>query len=214
MVYIEARAKVEVALIEHRQAGDPFGVHIGIIQSTWNPVLDTASGFVVDPTGGHRHHRCRSPRPDLDRARIFAVNQAFHQRYGDAAPLPKDPFSRNRLGDSGDRNEERLEACYPPNVTNDAGGCVVRVTPDYVVYPYVTSQQRYGGLHAEVAAGRHQGRRRPARPRSQQHADGGRRHLDRRGQGAGRAGVHRCPRAGHPARGDQPAPGHRGRQDR
>src|SRR4051794_37973971 len=152
VVYIEARAKVEVALIEHRQAGDSFGVHIGIIQSTWNPVLDTASGFVVDPTGSIVTAGSIT-RPDLDRAQIFAVNQAFHQRYGDAAPLPKDPFTRNRLGPSGDRNEERLQACYPPNVTNDAGGCVVRVTPDYVVYPYVTSQQRYGGLHAEVLPG-------------------------------------------------------------
>ena len=152
VVYIEARAKVEVALIEHRQAGDSFGVHIGIIQSTWNPVLATASGFVVDPTGGIVTTGSIT-RTDLDRARIFAVNQAFHQRYFDAAPLPKDPFSRNRLGGSGDRNEERLEACYPPNRTNDAGGCVVRVTPDYVVYPYVTSQQRYGALHAELLPG-------------------------------------------------------------
>ncbi len=152
VVFIEARAKVEVALIEHRQAGDNFGVHIGIIQSTWNPVLDTASGFVVDPTGTIVTTGSIT-RSDLDRARVFAVNQAFHQRYGGAAPLPKDPFARNRLGDSGDRNEQRLEACYPPNVTNDAGGCVVRVTPDYVVYPYVTDQQRYGGLHAEVLPG-------------------------------------------------------------
>ena len=85
---------------------------------------------------------------------IFAVNQAFHQRYGDAAPLPEGPVlaqPARRLG--SDRNEQRLEACYPPNVTNDAGGCVVRVTPDFVVYPYVTSQQRYGGLHAEVLPG-------------------------------------------------------------
>jgi hypothetical protein len=152
VVYIEARAKVEVALIEHRQAGDSFGVHIGIIQSTWNPVLGTASGFVVDPTGAIVTTGAIT-RQDLDRARIFAVNQAFHQRYGDAARLPDDPFARNSLGGSGDRNEERLQACYPPNVTNDAGGCVVRVTPDYVVYPYVTSQQRYGGLHAEVLPG-------------------------------------------------------------
>jgi hypothetical protein len=152
VVYIEARAKVEVALIEHRQAGDSFGVHIGIIQSSWNPVLGTASGFVVDPTGAIVTTGAIT-QLDLDRARVFAVNQAFHKRYGDAAPLPQDPFSRNRLGDSGDRNEERLKACYPPNTTNDAGGCVVRVTPDYVVYPYVTSQQRYGGLHAEVLPG-------------------------------------------------------------
>ena len=211
VVFIEARAKVEVALIEHRQAGDSFGVHIGIIQSTWNPVLDTASGFVVDPTGAIVTTGAIT-RPDLDRARIFAVNQAFHQRYGDAAPLPKDPFSRTNvggLGSSGDRNEERLQACYPPNVTNDAGGCVVRVTPDYVVYPYVTSQQRYGGLHAEVLGGTSR-RGHPARPRSQQHADGGGRNLHRRGGGPGRAGVHRDPRRRQPPAGDQPAPGHQG----
>src|SRR6476646_9768989 len=51
VVYVEARAHVEVALIEHKQVGDPFGVHIGIIPSVWNPVLKAASGFVVDPTG-------------------------------------------------------------------------------------------------------------------------------------------------------------------
>ena len=211
VVYIEARAKVEVALIEHRQAGDSFGVHIGIIQSTWNPVLATASGFVVDPTGGIVTTGSIT-RTDLDRARIFAVNQAFHQRYFDAAPLPKDPFSRNRLGGSGDRNEERLEACYPPNRTNDAGGCVVRVTPDFVVYPYVTSQTAVRRPARRGAAGRHQGRRGPARPRRQQHADRGRRHLDRRGEGTGRARFHRRARSGQPAAGGQPAPGHRGRQ--
>jgi hypothetical protein len=50
VVYVEARAQVEVALVEHRQS-DPAGIHIAIIQSTSNPVLASASGFVVDPTG-------------------------------------------------------------------------------------------------------------------------------------------------------------------
>ena len=152
VVYIEARAMVEVALIEHRQVGDPSGIHIAIRQSTWTPVLDTASGFVVDPTGAIVTTGTVT-RPDLERAWIFGVNQAFHQAYGDAAPLPKDPFSRHRIADESDHNQQRLEACYPPNVTNDAGGCVVRVTPDFVVYPYVTSQKRYGALHAEVLPG-------------------------------------------------------------
>ncbi len=152
VVYIEARATVEVALIEHRQVGDPSGIHIAIKQSTWNPVLDTASGFVVDPTGAIVTTGAVT-RPDLERAWIFGVNQAFHHAYGDAAPLPKDPFSRNQIADESDHNQQRLEACYPPNVTNDAGGCVVRVTPDFVVYPYVTSQTRYGALHAEVLPG-------------------------------------------------------------
>ena len=44
VVWVEARARVEVALIEHRPVGDPSGVHIGIIQSVWNPVLASASG--------------------------------------------------------------------------------------------------------------------------------------------------------------------------
>ncbi len=152
VVYIEARATVEVAVIEHRQASDPSGIHIAIKQSTWNPVLDTASGFVVDPTGAIVTTGAVT-RPDLERAWIFGVNQAFHHEYGDAAPLPKDPFSRNQIADESDHNQQRLEACYPPNVTNDAGGCVVRVTPDFVVYPYVTSQTRYGALHAEVLPG-------------------------------------------------------------
>jgi hypothetical protein len=152
VVYVEARAIVDVALIEHRQAGDNFGVHIGIIQSEWNPVLASSSGFVVDPTGVIVT-TAAIITSSLDRAKVFAVNQAFHARYGAAAPLPSDPFARQHIGGPGDRNDQRLQACYPPNVTNDAGGCVVRATLDFVVYPYVTSQQRYGTLHAELLPG-------------------------------------------------------------
>ncbi len=152
VVYIESRAKVEVALIEHRQVGDEFGIHIGIIQSTWNPVLSSASGFFVDPNGAIITAGS-VVRQNLDRAKVYAVNQAFHQRYGAAAPLPKDPFARHHIGDAKNRNEQRLQACYPPNRTNDAGGCVLRTTLDIVVYPYVTSQQRYGNLRAEVLPG-------------------------------------------------------------
>jgi hypothetical protein len=152
VVFVEARATVDVALIEHRQAGDNFGVHIGIVQSAWNPVLASGSGFVVDPNGVIVTTAAITT-PSLDRAKVFAVNQAFHQRYGAAAPLPSDPFSRHDIGGPADRNEERLQACYPPNVTNDAGGCVVQATLDFVVYPYVISQQRYGALHAELLPG-------------------------------------------------------------
>ena len=206
VVYIEARAMVEVALIEHRQVGDPSGIHIAIKQSTWNPVLDTASGFVVDPTGAIVTTGAVT-RPDLERAWIFGVNQAFHHAYGDAAPLPKDPFSRNQIADESDHNQQRLEACYPPNVTNDAGGCVVRVTPDFVVYPYVTSQTRYGALHAEVLPGGTPNvavlRVRGANSMPTVAVAS----LGRRSQGPGRAGLHRCARSGQPAAGDQPAPG-------
>ncbi len=152
VVFIEARALVDVALIEHHQQGDPSGVHIGIIQSTWNPVLASASGFVVDPNGAIVTAAAVT-KPDLERAKIYAVNQAFHKQYGAAAPLPANPFARHHVGGSADRVEERLQACYPPNVTNDAGGCVVRAVLDLVVYPYVTSQQRYGNLKAEVLPG-------------------------------------------------------------
>ena len=50
VVNVEAGAEVEVSLVEHLQS-DPGGVHIRIIQSTAEPVLASASGFVVDPTG-------------------------------------------------------------------------------------------------------------------------------------------------------------------
>jgi cytoskeletal protein RodZ len=153
VVYIEARAKVDVALIEHRGSGDPSGVHIGVFQSSWTPVLDRASGFTVAPDGTIvTTGAIAIAESDLDRAWIYGVNQAFHQAYGDAAPLPEDLFSRQRLTDEN-RLQERLTACYPPNNTNDAGGCIVRVTPDYVVYPYVTSQQEHGALRAEVLPG-------------------------------------------------------------
>jgi hypothetical protein len=151
VVYVEARAEVEVALVEHRQS-DPGGIHIAIIQSTSNPLLGSASGFVVDPTGAIVTSGAIT-ETDLDRAAVYAVNDAFRKQYGDAAPLPGDPYTRQRVGEATDRVQQRLEACYPPQRTNDAGGCVVRVTPTYVVYPYVTSQEEYGQLPAELLQG-------------------------------------------------------------
>jgi|GEM_PF-3283202 len=152
VVYVEARAAVQVALIEHHQAGDSFGVHIGVVQSTWNPVLAAGSGFVVDPSGVIVT-TAAIVAPSLERAKVFAVNEAFRKRYGAAAPLPADPFTRHHIGGVGNRTEERLRACYSPQVTNDSGGCVVRATLTFVVYPYVTSQQRYGALPAELLPG-------------------------------------------------------------
>ena len=76
VVFVEARAKVEVALIEHRTTADEAGVHIGVAQSTWNPVLDSASGFVVDPNGAIVTAGA-VVRPDLEKAKVFAVNHAF-----------------------------------------------------------------------------------------------------------------------------------------
>jgi hypothetical protein len=149
VVYVEARAEVEVSLVEHRQS-DPAGVHIAIIQSTSNPLLASASGFVVDPTGAIVTSGAIT-QTDLDLARIYAVNEAFQKQYG--IPMPADPFARQQVGAPTDVVEQRLEACYPPHTTNDAGGCVVRVTPTYVVYPYVSSQEEYGRLPAELRPG-------------------------------------------------------------
>ncbi|MGN6634878.1 MAG: hypothetical protein ACTHJ6_05365, partial [Oryzihumus sp.] len=149
VVWVEARAQVEVALIEHRPVGDPSGVHIGIIQSVWNPVLASASGFAVDPSGVVVTTGALGAA-DITRGEVYAVNQAFFKQYGSVAPLPPDPFSRQHIGPPGDRTEERLQACYPGGQTNDAGGCVVRATWDFRVYPYVTSQTRFGAFPAEV----------------------------------------------------------------
>ena len=149
VVYVEAGADVEVSLVEHLQS-DPGGVHIRIIQSTAKPVLGAASGFVVDPTGSVVTSGGIAAF-DSDKAAVYAINMAFQARYGNEAPLTGDPFTRQVIGDPAtNRLQQRLEACYPPHATNDAGGCVVRVTPTYTVYPYVTSQEEYGQLEAEL----------------------------------------------------------------
>jgi hypothetical protein len=148
VVYVEAGAEVEVSLVEHLQS-DPGGVHIRIIQSTAEPVLASASGFVVDPTGSVVTSGAITAF-DAEKAAVYAINKAFQARYGKEAPLTGDAFTRQRIGDSANRLQQRLEACYPPHTTNDAGGCVVRVTPTYTVYPYVSSQEKYGQLEAEL----------------------------------------------------------------
>jgi hypothetical protein len=150
VVYVEAGADVEVSLVEHLQS-DPGGVHIRIIQSTAQPVLASASGFVVDPTGSVVTSGAITAF-DSDKAAVYAINQAFQARYGNEAPLTGDLFTRQVIGDPAtNRLQQRLEACYPPHTTNDAGGCVVRVTPTYTVYPYVSSQEEYGQLEAELS---------------------------------------------------------------
>lgn len=147
VVVVETRAVVEVSLIEHRTTADEAGVHIGVRNTTWNPVLGRASGFTVDPTGGILTTGS-VVAADLDRAKVFAVNQAFRSAYG--TRLPADPFARHRVGPADDRTQQRLQGCYPPHRINDAGGCIVKARLDLVVYPNVTSQQRYGAVRAEV----------------------------------------------------------------
>jgi hypothetical protein len=150
VVYVEAGADVEVSLVEHLQS-DPGGVHIRIIQSTAEPVLAAASGFVVDPTGSVVTTGAITAF-DAEKAAVYAINMAFQARYGNEAPLTGDPFTRQVIGDPAtNRLQQRLAACYPPHTTNDAGGCVVRVTPTYTVYPYVSSQEEFGQLAAELS---------------------------------------------------------------
>jgi hypothetical protein len=151
VVFVEARATIEVALIEHRTSADAAGVHIGVTQSTWNPVLATASGFAVDPNGAIVTSGAVA-KPDLRRAQVYAVNHAFATKYGQSS-LTARPFERQHMSTGNSRDDERLQACYPPQRMSDAGGCIVRASLDMVVYPYVTSQQRYGNLRAQVLAG-------------------------------------------------------------
>jgi hypothetical protein len=148
VVYVEARADVQVALVEHRQS-DPAGVHIAIIQSRSDVPLASASGFVVDPTGTVVTTGAVAQN-DLDRAKIYAVNEAFRKQYGANAPLAGDLYTRQSIGDATNLLQQRLDACYPPYGTNDAGGCVVTATPTYVVHPYVTPQADFGQPPAEL----------------------------------------------------------------
>lgn len=151
VVWVEARAEVEVSLVEHL-LDDPGGVHIRIVQSSSTPVLAAASGFVVDPTGAVVTDGAVTD-VDLEQAAVYAINEAFQERYEEQAPVEGDLFSRQRIADDSDRLQQRLEACYPPHQVNDAGGCVVRVTPTFVVHPHVTSQDEYGQLPAELLEG-------------------------------------------------------------
>ena len=153
VVYVEASARVEVALVEHQLSTD--GPPLVIVQMTSNPVLASASGFLVDPTGAVvTSGEIRQPTDaDLERSTIYGINEAFRNRYGARAPLSGDLFNRQRVGPATDPLQQRLEACYPPHRSNEDGGCVVRVTPTFTVYPYVTSQEEYGQLEAELLPG-------------------------------------------------------------
>jgi hypothetical protein len=157
VVYVETRARVEISLIEHNR----HGKHIGLIQRTYEPLLATGSGFAVDPVGDIVTSGL-VVRPNLDRARIYAVNLLFHERYGQNAPVPADPFSRQsiadisadpRTGRLADPINQRLQRCYHPNTADTTGGCVVSVTPVVRVFPYVASQQESGTLSATVEPG-------------------------------------------------------------
>src|SRR5262249_46206523 len=118
VVRIETYAQVSISLIEHNRSG----VHIGLLQRTYTPLLASGSGFAVDPSGGIVTAR-KVIDVDLRRAEIYAVNKIFNERYANAAPLPDDPFTTHSITDV-DRTEPiagRLQRCYQPNATDETG---------------------------------------------------------------------------------------------
>jgi hypothetical protein len=147
VVQVLTYGQVDISLIEHNAAGS----HIGLFQRTYSPLLNSGSGFAVDASGSI----VTSPAvidADLRRAEIYAVNSVFHDRYGDAAPMPSDPFATHSISDFDPQDpvNARLQRCYQSNSTDDTGGCVVFSTRVVKVLPFVTSQEQYGNLAADV----------------------------------------------------------------
>jgi hypothetical protein len=150
VVRVETSVQVNISLIEH----DRRGKHIGLYQKTYEPVLQAGSGFAVDPSGvivaaGG------VIEADIRKAEIYAVNHIFHDRYGSRAPLPADQkaqFAKYRIrnDDPDDPLNARLQRCYQANSADTTGGCVIATTRLIRVYPYVSSQERYGNLAATV----------------------------------------------------------------
>jgi hypothetical protein len=147
VVRVETSVQVNISLMEH----DRHGKHIGLYKKTYEPVVNAGSGFAVDPSGvivaaGG------VIEADLRKAEVYAVNHIFHDRYGNRAPLPAKPETQHaiRNDDPDDPLNERLQRCYRPNTADTTGGCVIATTRLIRVYPYVSSQERYGDLAADV----------------------------------------------------------------
>jgi len=148
VVRVETYAQVSISLIEHNKVG----MHIGLLQRTYTPLLAAGTGFAADPSGAVVTSG-RLVDVDVKRAETYAVNKIFNERYGDNAPLPADPFARQVLPDNDpvDRLNGRLQRCYQPNGTDDTGGCVVFSSLVVKVLPFVSDQKQYGDLTATVA---------------------------------------------------------------
>jgi hypothetical protein len=149
VVFIKTFAQVNISLIEHNRHGQ----HIGLMQKTYEPELASGTGFAVDPNGTIVTAGS-VVTPDLDRAKVYAVNKIFSERYGANAKLPADQADQfdkhtiNNLAD--DPINTRLQTCYKPNTTDNTGGCLVTVSRLVRVYPWVSDQKKYGALPAEV----------------------------------------------------------------
>lgn len=149
VVQVQTFGEVSISLVEHNR----HGRHIGLVQRTYRVPLLSGSGFTVDPSGVV----VTSPsvvNADLRRAETHAVNRIFHERYGDAVPMPADPYGRQTVPnvDPADSVNERLQRCYEPNTTDQTGGCVVFSNRLVTVLPFVTSQEKFGNLPAQVLA--------------------------------------------------------------
>jgi Trypsin-like peptidase domain len=146
VVFVKTFARVEISLIEHNR----LGRHIGLVQRRYEPELASGSGFAVDPNGTIVTAG-GVITPDMERARIYAVNKVFNERYGRNAPMPRDPFARQTIRDlAADPINTRLQRCYQPNTTDDTGGCLLTVNRVVKVFPWVSDQGKYGNLVAEV----------------------------------------------------------------
>ena len=147
VVRVETYMRVFISLIEH----DRHGKHIGLYQRRYDLLANAGSGFAVDPSGvivaaGG------VIEADTRKAEVEAVNRIFHDRYRNRAPIPSKPDTRYRIrhDNPGDPLDGRLQRCYAANTADTSGGCVIATSKLVRVFPYVTSQDRYGNLDATV----------------------------------------------------------------
>ncbi|MFG1926320.1 trypsin-like peptidase domain-containing protein [Cryptosporangium sp. NPDC048952] len=149
VVRIMTYGKVSISLIEHNFRGST-GNDISLVQRSYQPLLATGSGSVVNPSGTI----VTSPTVtgvDLNRAAIFAVNKIFNERYGDGAPMPADPYAKAKpSANTSDVVSKRLQRCYSGNTTDETGGCVIFTQAVVTVQPFVADQKQFGDLPAEV----------------------------------------------------------------
>jgi hypothetical protein len=147
VVRVETSVQVDISLMEH----DRRGKHIGLYQKRYELVVNAGSGFAVNPSGvivaaGG------VITADTRRAEIYAVNRIFNDRYGNRAPLPAKQETKTTIRNENpdDPLNGRLQRCYRANTTDTTGGCVIATNRVIRVYPYVSSQARYGNLAASV----------------------------------------------------------------
>ena len=147
VVRVETSVQVDISLMEH----DRHGKHIGLYQQRYELVVNAGSGFAVDPSGAIVAAG-GVIKADTSKAEIYAVNRIFNDRYGNRAPLPAKPENKAtiRNDDPDDPLNGRLQRCYRANTADTTGGCVIATNRVIRVYPYVSSQDRYGNLAASV----------------------------------------------------------------